>query len=142
VTQAGQPTPEEMQAYVNQLRDADPAGVVAEAYNMLASVAQVKLGRPDARMLIDVLAAVVEAGAERLPAELVGQMRNGVTQLQMAQVQAEREEQEPPQAEAADQEAASSEQPPRPSGQAGQRMTDRLWIPGRGQTPPPPPSAG
>jgi hypothetical protein len=139
VTQAGQPTPEEMQAYVNQLRGADAAGVVAEAYNMLASVAQVKLGRPDARMLIDTLAAIVEAAADRLPGELVGQMRNGVGQLQVAQVEAEKQEQEPAEDDAGGDQPPGQEPAAGPSQDAQQRMTDRLWIPGRGQTPPPPP---
>ena len=83
---AQQPTEEELRAYLEQLREADPAGLVAESYNLLAAGAQVKLGRPDARMLIDAMAALVQVTGQRLPPELANQMAQGVQQLQLAQV--------------------------------------------------------
>jgi hypothetical protein len=146
---AGQPSPEEMRAYLEQLREADAAGLLAEAFNLLATGAQVKLGRPDARALIDALAGMVQAAGSALPPEIAEQMNQGIAQLQMAQVQAEREEAAAAGA-APDQTGEGAEQgadgDPQPSGQAspppagsppGQRMTDRLWVPGRGAPPPP-----
>jgi hypothetical protein len=146
-----QPSPEEMRAYVEQLRAADPADLIAEAYNLLAAGAQVKLGRPDARMLIDAMGAMVNAVGGGLPAEIAQQMAQGVAQLQAAQAQAEREMAEDPETAGAAGEAG--DRPARPPGPApsgpgpggpgaegaDQRMTDRLWIPGRGEPPPPAP---
>ncbi|MDQ3538859.1 MAG: hypothetical protein M3415_08710 [Actinomycetota bacterium] len=147
-TLTGQPSPEEMRAYLEQLRDADAVAVVAEAYNMLAAAAQVKLGRLDARILIDAMAGMAEAAGPRLPEELAAQMRQGVAQLQMAQVQAEREEAGAGGAPPADQAETSRageatiaapepSSPPSQEDAASQRMTDRLWIPGRDPGRPP-----
>ncbi|CAN5593678.1 hypothetical protein BH24ACT14_BH24ACT14_05240 [soil metagenome] len=147
-TTPGQPSPEEMRAYLEQLRDADAVALAAEAYNMLAAGAQVKLGRPDARILIDAMGGMAEAAGSRLPAELATQMRQGVAQLQMAQVQAEREEAGAggePQAEeavatSAGESTLSGPGAPASGAQAegdNQRMTDRLWIPGRDPGHPP-----
>ncbi len=142
--QPAQPSPEELRAYLEQLRGADAAGLLAEAYNLLAAGAQVKLGRPDARTLIDAMAALVDATAGALPADLAEQMRAGVGQLQLAQVQAERDTAaaaEPATAGASDQSAAGAPAgappPPRPAAAGERRMTDRLWIPGRDPGPPP-----
>ncbi|MGH3665125.1 MAG: hypothetical protein ACRDU8_03355 [Egibacteraceae bacterium] len=129
---AGQPSPEELREYLEQLRDADAAGLLAEAYNMLAAGAQVKLGRPDARTLIDAMAAMVQATAATLPTELADQMRQGVGQLQMAQVQAERDAGGGPDAQEESGQRPSAEQP-----EPQQRITDRLWIPGRDSGSPP-----
>lgn len=138
---------EQMRQYVEQLRAADPAEIVAQAFTMLATGAEVKLGRPDARVLIDSLSGLAGAAESRVPEQLARGMQDAVAQLQQAQVAAER------QAEAA-QESASAETGVPDEGQGGeaggaagaatgqdpsdalgrdddQRMTDRLWIPGR-----------
>lgn len=140
---AGQPSQEEMRAYLEQLREADAAGLIAEAFNLLATGAQVKLGRSDARALIDALSALVEAAGEAMPAQLSEQMRQGVAQLQLAQVEAEKEAQAAPGPASGDDDAdagGDESQPPAssgpPGGGAGQRMTDRLWVPGRDPRPP------
>lgn len=152
-----QPTEEELRDYLEQLREADAAQVLVQAYQLLGTGAEVKLGRPDARVLIDAMGGLAEAASRALPAELVGQLREGVRQLQLAQVQAESKagpggqpdagpEATPP----AGQPRASDPAPPAPpGGQPGQpgqpgragarpgqpqeqKATDRLWIPGRG----------
>lgn len=142
---AGQPSPEEMRAYLEQLRESDPAGLIAEAFNLLATGAQVKLGRPDARALIDGIAGMVAGAGGALPPELAEQMNAGVAQLQMAQVQAERDEATAQPAGDADGGPASGAAPAAPAGEprlsspgqeADQRMTDRLWVPGRDPKPP------
>ena len=140
----GQPSQEEMRAYLEQLRAADPVGLLAEAFNLLATGAQVKLGRPDARVLIDAMAGMVHAAGAQIPGEVSKQMNEGIAQLQLAQVQAEKEA-----GGAADDAGAGGEgadtggsqpggaqQPGGASSAEQQRMTDRLWVPGRDPKPP------
>lgn len=147
--QADQPTQEELQAYLEQLRDADPAEVVAQAYTMLGTGAEVKLGRSDARVLIDAMAAMTEAVGDAVGQDLATRMRNGVVQLQTAQVQAEREAAGTASAAGAQATPPPGQAPgaPRPAdtgaGAAGRPAqaqreeqgqgspADRLWIPGR-----------
>lgn len=142
-------TPEEAAAIKQlraQLRAADPAAIVAQAllqaYGLLAEGAVAKIGDPKARMLIDTMAALGELGEGRLPPEVAAQIRDDVAQLQLAQVQAEREiaahraqqspaGEAPPPAEETAATAAEQQQ------HQQQRMTDRLWIPGRDPGPPP-----
>lgn len=138
--QQGGPSEEEVQQYLEQLRSAEASEIIAQAFNMLATGAQVKLGRPDARVLIDSLAGMVDNVGGQLPEEVGQQMRDSVGQLQTAQVQAEQEAggqaagAEPGEQEAAGsgagQPGAASQSAGQESG-SGQRMTDRLWIPGQ-----------
>jgi hypothetical protein len=130
-SQAPGPTQEELEAHLAQLREANVAEVVVQAVNMLATGAQVKLGRDDARVLIDAIAAIADTADGRVDAELVKQVRDAVSQLKMAQVQAERDL---AQAEATStQGQTEAEQSPTGQGETGQNppLTDRLWIPGR-----------
>jgi hypothetical protein len=141
---------EQMRQYVEQLRAADPAEIVAQAFTMLGTGAEVKIGRPDARVLIDALGGLVGGAEGRVPPQLLDGMRNGLTQLQQAQVAAEREQSEPaPPASGAGRPAAADGaaggpaaggQAPSSGGTAqdDESMTDRLWIPGRGGQPPSP----
>lgn len=151
-TQGGQPTEEEIRAYLGQIREADPAAIIVQAYQMLGEGAQIKLGRSDARVLIDAMAGIADAVGDRLPDDLAGQMKQGVAQLQAAQVQAENEAAEgrqDPQGQqpSADQPAgpagsggqapggqAPGGQPPQP-GRQEEKLTDRLWVPGKGPQP-------
>lgn len=128
--QADQPSQEELDAYLEQLRDADPGELLAQAYTMLGTGVEVKLGRPDARVLIDAMAALTESLAGKVGEDLVTRMRNGVVQLQAAQVQAEgavgaaapRDDVPPGQ--------PRMSEPPTPEPPASP-ASDRLWIPGR-----------
>lgn len=134
------PSEEEVQQYLEQLRSAEAAEIIAQAFNMLATGAQVKMGRPDARVLIDALAGVVDNTSEQLPEEVGNQMRESVGQLQTAQVQAEQEasgqaasggeDEAGGQAGGASQGGQSGQSSQ--SADSGQRMTDRLWVPGKG----------
>ncbi len=123
---------EQMREYVEQLRAAQPEEIVAQAFTMLGTGAEVKLGRPDARVLIDAVSGLVEAVAGQLSDELVSGMRDGVSQLQQAHVQAESQAGAEPAPE-----APRGGQPPQPGAeqpsQQGQdeSMTERLWVPGR-----------
>lgn len=130
------PTEEQMRAYLENLREAQPVEIVVQAFGLLATASEIKLGRVDARVLIDGMAALLEATAGRMPDEIVDRMQQTVAQLQMAQVQTERDVA----AAEADEvgeggQAQPSAQPPTAGQQEQQQpredVTNRLWIPGR-----------
>ncbi|MFO8076502.1 MAG: hypothetical protein ACQETV_05185 [Actinomycetota bacterium] len=133
-SQQGQPSQEEMQAYIEQLRAADPSEIVAQAFTMLGTGAELKLGRPDARVLIDAVAALVGAVGDRVSDELRSGMESGLAQLQQAQVEAEQQAGgaagEPEGSEPTAQAPPSSPPPSQSPGQ-GSQGSDRLWVPGR-----------
>lgn len=147
-----QPSEEEVRQYLAQLRQADVTEIVAQAFSMLASGAEVKLGRRDARLLIDAAVAVAEVTGPRLDERLSEQMDEALAQLQQGQVDAEeqlrklRDEGRLPDDEEGDlpregrpspadtAEGEDREEPAPPTQQERQRggsPTDRLWIPGR-----------
>lgn len=150
-----QPSEEEVRAYLSQLRSAPADQVLAEVLSSLLNAAQVKLGRRDARLLIDVTAAAVDAGRDRLPAELSRQVDQALSQLRLAQVEAEQEVAKQGREEPSDLSAAQAgddtgaatagDQPPagsQPAGETGASRSEpapgapgsaasRLWIPGR-----------
>lgn len=150
---SAQPTQEEIEAYYAQLREAPAGELLMQSVGMLAASAEAKLGRPDARVLIDSMAAVVQAAEGHL-GEAGEQLKTAVGQLQMAQVQVEKQmaaqaSGEGPADTAATADASSgaatpdgtdpgtetsrqSATAPRPTGTPGQqKATDKLWIPGR-----------
>jgi hypothetical protein len=126
------PTEEEMRAYLESLRAAQPVEIIVQSFGIMATASEVKLGQPDARVLIDGMGALLEATAGNMPDEIVDRMRQTVQQLQLAQVQAEREAAGAPaatdQAQAdPEREQAAGSAPQRPESDAA----SRLWIPGR-----------
>jgi hypothetical protein len=141
-----QPSEEEIRAYLSQLRGAPAEQVVAEVISALLNAAQVKLGRRDGRLLLDLAVGVIDGAREHLSAELTQQVDQVLAQLQVAQVEAEREvaaaaeqgHQEPgdlgsepaeaPDAAASPPSGDASEVPPRQDPPAG---GSRLWVPGR-----------
>lgn len=146
----GQPSEEEVRAYIAQLRGAGIDQILAEVLSSLLNAAQVKLGRRDARVLLDTTAAMVEQTRSVLPEELTTQVDDVLSQLRMAQVQAE-----PEVAEAAAQgqvepndlpatggapatagEGGGEGEAPTPPASpaqpaAGQDAASRLWVPGQ-----------
>lgn len=146
--QEGKPSEEEVRAYLAQLRQAGVADIVAQAFSLLASGAEVKLGRRDARLLIDLAAAVADVGGPHLEERLRQQMQQALNQLRVGQVDAEsqlaklRAEGKVPPEEAGDlpegQAAASGEQASQSARQETPQSSERpssaasrLWIPGR-----------
>jgi hypothetical protein len=129
---------EELRQYVAQLREAPVAELVAQAYAMLGAWAEAKLGRRDARTLIDGLNGLVQAAASDLPEDLTKQMHGGISQLQLAQVQAEQQlaRQQQPAGEQSQPPTAQDQKSKPPPGEPEKRLTDRLWIPGRDPRPP------
>ena len=140
----GQPTEEEIEAYYAQLREAPLHELLIQAIGMLAGGAEAKLGRPDARVLIDAMGALVQIGGGQL-GEAEGQLQSAVAQLQMAQVQVEKQatgagetgqaaeapEGPPPAAPPPGPQAAAPPSAAAPRTAEDPKQTDKLWIPGR-----------
>lgn len=124
---------EELRAYLSQLRDAPLTDVVAQTVSILLNAAQVKLGRPDGRALIDIVAAVRDAARDQLDERLVEELDNALTQLRMAQVEAEAGGGAPTAPPSGDTgaEAPPSQGPGPDSSSQGGDAGSRLWVPGR-----------
>jgi hypothetical protein len=140
----GVPSEAELEQMLVQMREAPAEQVLVEVVNVLLQAAQVKLGRPDARLLIDAVAAVAQAAAGRADAALLGQVGEAVTQLRLAQVEAEGDAQAPPgpsgvtskPTPGASAPAADRPGGPAPGPAAGRPPEappagSRLWVPGR-----------
>lgn len=142
-----QPSEEEVRAYLGQLRGAPAEQVVAEVVSALLNAAQVKLGRRDGRLLLDLAVGVVDRARPHLPAELLDQVDQVLSQLQVAQVEAEGEvtaaaaqgHQEPndlgsggaPQAAPSEAAPQSDARPASPPPDEPPSAGSRLWVPGR-----------
>ena len=72
-----------------QLRSAPVHEIAAEAFFMLLNGAQIKLGRRDARLLIDLSTLMFEHARGYLPEMLVKQVDQSLAQLRLGQVSAE-----------------------------------------------------
>lgn len=128
-----------------QMREAPAEQVLVEVINVLLQAVQVKLGRRDARLLIDAVAAITAATDGRVDPTLQGQIAQALTQLRLAQVEAEGQEggageKGSPAAGAAGTGAAadvpspSRQAPhaaPAPPARADAPAASRLWVPGR-----------
>lgn len=86
-----QPSEEEVRQYLAQMRGAPADQVLAEVVQGVLNAAQVKLGRNDARLLLDATAAMIDTVRGRIDEQLVGQVDQALSQLRLAQVEAERE---------------------------------------------------
>jgi hypothetical protein len=79
----------EIREQMRRLRALPVDQVLGDALFTLLQAAQVKLGRRDARLLIDVAAVVHEHARPYLPGELTEQVEQVLGQLRLGQVQAE-----------------------------------------------------
>jgi hypothetical protein len=83
-------TPEvEAQELFDRMRSAPAEEIMADLFSTLLSAAQVKLGRRDARLFIDLCATTLEHSRPHLPDELARQVEAALGQLRLAQVSAE-----------------------------------------------------
>jgi len=80
---------EDAREYVRRLRSLPVDQVIGEVMFSLLNAAQVKLGRRDARLLIDVSSVAHEHARPYLPGELSRQIDQVLGQLRMGQVSAE-----------------------------------------------------
>ncbi len=134
----GAPSEAEMQQMLAQMREAPAEQVLVEVVNALLQAVQVKLGRADARLLLDVVAATTDAVRGRADEQLVAQVTDAVTQLRLAQVEAEGGAQGAvgesgsgaPDTAAGPPQAARPPQPAQPAQQGQPGGGSRLWVPG------------
>ena len=80
---------EDAREYARRLRSLPVDQVLGEFLFSLLNAAQVKLGRRDARLLIDVTAVAHEHARSYMPGELTRQIDQALGQLRMAQVNEE-----------------------------------------------------
>lgn len=78
------------QQLVEKLRSAPADQMVTEAFFMLLNGAQVKLGRRDARLLIDLSTVMLDYARQYLSDPLVKQVEQSLDQLRLGQVSAEK----------------------------------------------------
>jgi hypothetical protein len=97
--------------FVRQLRSLPVDRVIRDALFGLLQAAQVKLGRRDARLLIDVTAVAHEHARRYLPGDLTTQIDEILGQLRMAQVSAEGQASQPGQPEEGDLDRAPAPPP-------------------------------
>ena len=132
--QAGQ-SEQGAQELLERLRVAPAAEILTEVLSTLLSTAQVKLGRRDARLFIDLSAVLLEHAKGVVPDDLRGQVDAALSQLRMGQVAAERELADADASEPGDLPHASP--PPEaegaaPAGSVGPPGSGSgLWVPGR-----------
>src|SRR6478672_12605932 len=82
---------EDARELVERLRSAPAEEIVTDLFSTLLSAAQVKLGRRDARLFIDLCALMSEYAGRYLSDELVKQVETALGQLRLSQVSAEHE---------------------------------------------------
>lgn len=92
---AGEQSAEDVREYARRLRSLPVDQVLGDFFFGLLNAAQMKLGRRDARLLIDVTAAAHEQARPHLPGELSKQIDQALGQLRMGQVGAEGHQGEP-----------------------------------------------
>ena len=125
-----QPTEQEIREYLSQLRTVAAAQVVSEVVFSLVNAAQAKLGRRDARLMIDLSGLMLGHAGRYLPADQKSQLEQLLGQLRIAQVRAENEIAAKGQSEPndlAEIPTPPSTTPPAPS----QRPASKLWVPGQ-----------
>jgi hypothetical protein len=118
---------------VERLRSAPADEIITDLFSTLLSTAQVKLGRRDARLFIDLCAQTLEYAGRYVPEELGKQVETALGQLRLAQVSAE--------SKAAASEPNDLGQIPRPptagireaadAGHEPAPPASQLWVPGR-----------
>ena len=116
---------------------AEPAEeIVAELVSMMLSTAQVKLGRRDARLFIDLCALTLDHAGPYLSDEFREQVASALGQLRLGQVSAENELARKGKVEPDDLSRSPTAPRPDDQGEAGSvgqpaATTSKLWVPGR-----------
>lgn len=136
-----QPTEDEVREYARQLRVLPVDRIVADTLSSLLSGAQAKLGRRDARLLIDLTTVSLTHARDHLPQDLVRQVEDLLGQLRLAQVTAEGRTGEveendlaampAPPASAASPAPTAPAQPTPAQRTPPPSAASRLWVPGR-----------
>lgn len=86
------PTSEEdVRKFVEELRSTPAEQIVANAFSTLLTAAEVKLGRRDARLFIDLSTAMLEYAGPYVSEDLGKQVESMLGQLRLGQVSAEKQ---------------------------------------------------
>ncbi len=114
---------------IQQLRAAPAEQLLAEVFSTLLSTAQIKLGRRDARLFIDLCAQTLDYTRPYLATELTRQIDDALNQLRLGQVSAE------PEVAAGDPEPNDLTQTPTPRPASAPSPAappaSKLWVPGQ-----------
>ena len=120
---------------VERLRSAPAEEIITELFSTLLSTAQVKLGRRDARLFIDLCAQALEYSGRYLSEELGKQVETALGQLRLAQVSAENEgakgEPEPNDLSQIPKPPTVGNRVEADSGPQSASPSSKLWVPGR-----------
>src|SRR5690606_4844968 len=132
-------TEEQLRELLARLRQTPVEQVVAELLTSLLNAAQAKLGRRDARLLIDLSGLMIDHARRYVSKGLADQVDQALTQLRLGQVRAESEAASGPAARR----AQGAGRPRAPAaGAAGGGAHEAPAAPGAGAaTPPAPPGA-
>lgn len=121
---------------VKRLRSAPAEEIITDLFSTLLSTAQVKLGRRDARLFIDLCALMSEYAGRHLSDELTTQVETALARLRLSQVSAEREMVKKSESEPND--LSRMPTPPTSGGRTeaspdnpSASASSKLWVPGR-----------
>jgi hypothetical protein len=125
---------EDVRRLVEQLRSAPAEPIIADTFSTLLNTAQVKLGRRDARLFIDLCSVMLKYADRYVSEDLGKQVERALGQLRLGQVSAENEvaKQEEPEPN----DLSRVPAPPATSGQAEAPVREstssksKLWVPG------------
>jgi hypothetical protein len=148
VMDAGKPEPDrgsdrsdlseqDIRDYARQLRSLPVEQVIGEVMFTLLNAAQVKVGRRDARLLIDVVGVSLGHARGYLSMELAKQVDGMLGQLRLAQVSAEGRAAQPGQAredndlDHVQRPPAETQTQPPPKQKPESTRASGLWVPGR-----------
>lgn len=128
---------EDTRRFVEQLRSAPAEQVLTEVFSTLFTAAEVKLGRRDARLFIDLGAAMLDHAGAHLSDELRSQVEKLLGRLRFGQVSAEGQVAEKGEPEPND--LSRVPVPPAPASRAetpsgggpAESPASKLWVPGR-----------
>ncbi len=145
---AQQPSEEELRQYLGEMRQAHVGEIVAQVLSALLNGAQVKLGRRDARLLIDLADGINAKAGPHLEEGFTREVGDVLSQLRLAQVETEEElaklqasGQAPPEANDVGPTSGARSEAPSAAPTDGQPATaaeepgtgsaaSRLWTPG------------
>jgi hypothetical protein len=122
---------EDVREYVQQMRSLPVEQVIGDVMFSLLNAAQVKLGRRDARLLIDVSTVVLEQARPCLPGELTKQVDQVLAQLRLGQVSAEGHASQAGKPEDNDLDRVPAPPPSGPVQSPAGPGSSKLWVPGR-----------
>jgi hypothetical protein len=125
------PSAEDVREYVQRMRSLPVEQLIAEVLFSLLNAAQVKIGRRDARLLIDISAVAHEHARSYLSNEFTRQIDQLLGQLRMSQVTAEGEASQQDKPEENDLDRVPTAPAPGPAQSPVTPPASKLWVPGR-----------